>query len=132
MDYRSYNLALWGGRGGGGQRGLFAHNSTQETRYAVVGTIGAKPGLGGTWLVEYHSMVEFLLKYGNRMPVVYSLYHCSQSNTVVLSLIKYIHTELSVFGIRNILVRIQIPGSVSLTNGPGSGSNSRSDSFLKN
>ncbi len=33
-------------------------------------------------------------------------------------------------GIRDILLRIRIPGSVPLTNGSGSGSNSGSDSLI--
>ncbi len=40
-------------------------------------------------------------------------------------------TSTAVLGIRDILVRIRIPGSVPLTNGSRSGSNCASDSFLQ-
>jgi hypothetical protein len=36
--------------------------------------------------------------------------------------------EMAVLGIRDILVKVRVRGSVPLTNGSGSGSNSRSDS----
>ncbi len=46
-------------------------------------------------------------------------------------LVEYLHCAIvkAVLGIRDILVRIRIPGSVPLPN--GSGSNSGSDSFLQ-
>jgi hypothetical protein len=43
---------------------------------------------------------------------------------------RHASNKKAVRGIRDILMRMQIPGSVPLTNGSGSGSNSGFDSFL--
>ncbi len=70
---------------------------------------------------------------GIRKSALYDDVPCSERTKMTLYL--YVHTATAcqaVLGIRDILVRIRIPGSVPLTNGSGSGSgtNSRSDLFL--